>query len=312
LNAKEHSGTPGFSIVLCTYNRADILPISLEWLNNLELPAEEPVELVIVDNASTDSTPQVIKSFARASQFLVKHVFEPRPGLSAARNAGIQAASGRIIVFTDDDCLVSSTWLLDLETAYRNDPGLSGVGGRVELYDLRDLALTIRTSETTSEANARNIFAQVLGCNMSFRSPLFDEHGAFDEAFGAGSRLRSAEDSDFLYRLVKSGKRIQYSPTAVVFHAHGRRSESDAKSLSKNYVIGRGGFYCKHIFSGDKQILKQAYWEMRRSLLGSLKPSGAMRPLRNLGYLVFGMALYVPIHVRRTFQRSNASSGHAC
>ena len=223
-----------------------------------------------------------------------------------ARNAGIKASTGDLVIFTDDDCFVAGTWLTEILSKYRENPDLAGAGGRVELYDERDLPITVRTSLDPAVATVQNIFSLIPGCNMSFRRSTFAEVGLFDGAFGAGTRLRSAEDSDFIYRVLKAGLRVEYFPSITVFHAHGRRTAEQAQRLSRNYVIGRGSFYFKHALSRDKPILKQAYWELRDLTRKAFRSSEKRRSLALIWQLFYGMALYLPVHLRRVLSRRQA------
>jgi GT2 family glycosyltransferase len=106
---------------------------------------------------------------------------------------------------------------------------------------------------------------------MIFSRKVFDEVGVFDTDFGAGARFSSAEDSDFLYRVYKLGLKIIYSPEVLIYHNHGRRHDEQIKMLNHSYAFGRGAFYCKHIFTGDKDILKLAYSEFLSLTKGIIK-----------------------------------------
>ena len=96
---------PEFSIVLCTRNRAELLAHALASLQLIDYPKEQ-VELVLVDNGSTDATREVVENSAVRFPFAVRYVYEVEPGLSVARNRGISEARGRFLLFTDDDQLV--------------------------------------------------------------------------------------------------------------------------------------------------------------------------------------------------------------
>ena len=91
---------PEVTLVVCTRNRARILPATLDALRTLR--SARTWELVLVDNGSTDETPRILAEFARTAPFPVVLVHEPRPRLTNARNAGIAAARGDLIVFTEN------------------------------------------------------------------------------------------------------------------------------------------------------------------------------------------------------------------
>src|SRR5271155_1594923 len=118
------------SVVVCTYNRRESLRTALGSLAQLRAPADSPWELIVVDNNSSDGTPEVVKSFGAGSSFCVQYVFETNQGQSHARNAGINAARGDIVAFTDDDVTVDSGWLCELQKVF-DEFDCMGVGGRV-------------------------------------------------------------------------------------------------------------------------------------------------------------------------------------
>lgn len=281
------------SIVLSTYNRSDALRNCLCWLNDCEVPSEASVELVVVDNNSVDDTRAVVEQFGRVAKFNVVYVFESRQGVSFARNSGIAAASGDLLVFIDDDCLAAGDWLIEVKKTFDQDELLAGAGGRVELYDERDLPLTIRTSSERARAAPSNLFSLVLGCNMCFRRSAIESVGLFDERFGVGTKLQSAEDSDYIYRGIKAGLKIDYVPEILVFHAHGRRTQDAVGKLAKGYVVGRGAFYAKNILSGDRTMIMRAYWEFRYRTIGIFSNKGGRASLRHFGYLLKGIFLYI-------------------
>ena len=98
------------SIIISTRNRADSLRETLASLKTVMVPADTAVELIVVDNASTDRTPQVIGAF-NPSHISLRYVRESRPGLSRSRNAGLAASAGDIVLFTDDDVRAPGNWI---------------------------------------------------------------------------------------------------------------------------------------------------------------------------------------------------------
>ena len=100
-------------------------------------------ELIVVDNGSTDDTAAVVTAWMRDRTFPTRLIFEPRPGLSIARNRGVVASTGRLLVFTDDDCELTESYLPDLlrHRAARfvaaDTPRLNLPGTRPQLYHRR-------------------------------------------------------------------------------------------------------------------------------------------------------------------------------
>src|SRR5687767_13125293 len=101
----------GLGIVVCTYDRCDALARCLASLIRLEPPPDgTALELVVVDNNSSDGTRALVESWRERSPHPVRYVFERRQGLAYARNAGVRTSTAPLIACTDDDCLVAPDW----------------------------------------------------------------------------------------------------------------------------------------------------------------------------------------------------------
>src|SRR5262245_4735180 len=251
------------SVVIATYNRCASLMATLRSLANSQVPAGLLCEVIIVDNNSTDETRATVNGFIDSGQQNARYLFEQQQGKSVALNNGVREAKGKIIAMTDDDCVVDSRWIASILQEFTSDADLAAMGGRVELYNRMDQPMKVRVSKQ------RRVIAPfdpcsppIIGCNVAFKREIFDAIGYFDPDFGPGSNHQLVvEDVDFLYRVCKSGFKIVYCPDVLVYHNHGRRTNAESASVSRNYVRGRGAFYCKHVFRKDGAVLKMAYLE---------------------------------------------------
>jgi len=117
------------SVVIVTRNRAEWLR---ETLDSVTGQSRQPDEVVVVDNASTDHTRDVVLSFA--DRLNVRYVHEPRRGIPYARNAAVRSSTGDVVAFIDDDCVASEDWLKCIEMPFLRDPNVGAVGGEVS-YD---------------------------------------------------------------------------------------------------------------------------------------------------------------------------------
>ncbi|MFO1488358.1 MAG: glycosyltransferase family 2 protein [Verrucomicrobiota bacterium] len=238
------------SIIVCTRNRADSIGETLEALSALHYADRE---LLIVDSSTGE---QKTKMERLAQERGAKYVSEPRRGLSLARNTGIAAASGDIIVFTDDDCIPAPDWLDKKMRAFA-DPSVWGCTGRVIQHlvgGASDLFEEVAGQDLGKErrvftkqdlefgpavllANLGKVFAKHMknhapvpwcighGSSTSFRREAFRQLGGFDDRFGGGAPLKACDDTEMFYRILKSGHAIVYEPEAVVRHKHRLTSD---------------------------------------------------------------------------------------
>jgi GT2 family glycosyltransferase len=285
--------TSSASIILCTRNRSASLRETLRVFGELEVPAAVDLEVVVVDNGSTDDTVAVVRDFAVRSAARVRYVHEPRPGLSAARNRGIAAARGTLLLFTDDDCLPAPGWAAAALRALRRDP-CQIVAGRVELHDPSVARITIRTSQVAETLTSPyDLDGFLHGCNMAFGRAVVEAVGLFDTRFGAGGRLVSAEDTDLVYRALKTGVRVSYDPDLVVFHDHGRRNPGQVNKLLRGYRLGMGGLAMKHLLGGDIGPAKSCYWNLRSALRDYAEGKVGLVHLRTESCLLLGALRFV-------------------
>ena len=128
------------SLVISTRDRCEKLNLCLRKIRAIDTSLSW--QLILVDNGSSDSTPDVLEEFARLASFPVLVLKEASPGLGRAHNRGWRAAAGEIIAFTDDDCYVSPDYLDRALEAFA-DPKVGFCGGRIKLYDISDYPITI-------------------------------------------------------------------------------------------------------------------------------------------------------------------------
>jgi len=252
------------SIVIVTRNRAGTLRLTLEAISQLAIPDGLLPELIIVDNGSTDTTPDLIRAARADLPFACRCLHEPTPGVSGARNRALEDARGAITAMIDDDCLPARDWIASIWRHFQDDPDLDLVGGRIELHDQSQQPVTVLLSRQpkhlTRTADLRNF---ILGCNMAFRTERVLSLGGYDPRFGPGAILRSGDDFDLLYRAWRAGFRVLYAPDIVVTHNHGRTSRRQIRELERRYQFGRGAFLAKHLLAGRGEVLTILWLRLR-------------------------------------------------
>lgn len=211
---------PKISVVVCTYNRAEMLAEALASLMHLQTDAKFTYEIVVIDNASKDTTPDVVEELRIRCATTIRYCYEGKKGIAAARNRGLREASGEWIAFFDDDQLADPRWLLELYT-YANDHDLCGAGGAVLLKltedSSRDLHPFVRM--LLGEAIwSDKPFAYTPKCspgtgNLMLHRKVFDQIGSFNEAYAVRS-----EDTELFDRVHAAGMDVWYVPTAIIHH----------------------------------------------------------------------------------------------
>jgi len=241
------------SVVIATYNRADLLQQALRALEAQQVPDSLRWEIVVVDNNSRDATPQVVHTFSETSPVCVHYVFEPRQGQSHARNRGIQESRGAVIAFTDDDVLPAPDWVAGIHAAFDRWK-TDGVGGRIlpqwdaspPLWLSQSRDLLARLALMDSEESRLLTFPtqgwpQVWGANMAFRRDLFEKVGTFDPDRGMmGTKLFRGEEVDLINRALQSGLTVAYDASLTVFHRIGPDRIRRAYFYKLMYDIAQG------------------------------------------------------------------------
>lgn len=253
------------SVLLSTCNRCDKLRLLLETMKTNGSAGHSEVEVLVIDNNSSDATKQVVAEYTSLENPVVRYFFESEQGKSRALNRRISEARGEIIAFTDDDCIPGPNWVENILKEFDADPELSVLGGRVELYDGKDLQQAVLLSNSrTIVKNVREVCETptIIGANMAFRKTVLEITRGFDPSLGPGSICKAAEDLDLIYRSLKMKFKIAYFPEVMVFHNHGRRTEVDEDKTSFAYALGRGALYIKHMLRCDSQIAKIAFREL--------------------------------------------------
>jgi glycosyltransferase involved in cell wall biosynthesis len=220
------------SIILCTANRANGLRQTMASLAGVRCPGA--VELVVVDNRSTDDTRVVVEDAARHYPFPIRYLHEAEVGKYAALNAGINASTARFIAATDDDARFEPDWLeraVDGLSRY----GCEFVGGRVlplwggekpawlaENNGLHTKVIALLDHGTQVREFGRGI-SWPLGVNVAYRREVFERVGLFDKRLGRKTgTLRNQAQREWHLRARAAGARGYYLPEMVVHHLVGR------------------------------------------------------------------------------------------
>jgi len=279
------------TVVIPTYNRIDTLQHVIPSLLRQDLRAER-YEIVVADSNSNDGTAEYLAEIA-AQYPRVRHLPGPYTGRAMARNAGIAAARGEIVMFTDADIIASSDLLSQHLAQHRARPNIAVVGMEIQVNSFADYERLHAHPEQRRplhpESRKKLSWLYFLTGNASVRKADLDRVGGFDENFtGYGH-----EDLELGYRLQRAGITLVYAPNAVDFHWH---PVPYAEQKEKMELAGRSTvrFYRKHPAFGVKARLGMTPLSLvihdvvkrRPKLLARLERAGSAKPgfARNVVY----------------------------
>lgn len=215
------------SVVICTHNRADHLQAAISSLLTQSV-SRSLYEVLVVDNCSTDSTREVVRRYSVDHD--VKYIYEPKLGLSHARNAGWRNARGRYAAYLDDDAVAGPAWLEKaLEAFERVKPVPGCVGGRVTpiweaprpSWVSNELVTGLTVVDWSDEAHELHDLGQqwLVGANIAFPIEVLRRVGGFVPCLDrVGSRLLSGGDVFLQKQIQKAGYKCLYYPDMVVQH----------------------------------------------------------------------------------------------
>ncbi|MHC4901171.1 MAG: glycosyltransferase [Planctomycetota bacterium] len=258
-----HCAWPKVSVVVCVYNGSRTLRESLEGLTRLEYPE---YEIIVVNDGSTDETAEI------AGSFDVRLINLANGGLSNARNVGMQAATGELVAYIDDDAYPDPHWLTHVAHTFMNTDH-AGVGGpNLPPADDGQIAECIANAPggpshvLVSDSDVEHI----PGCNMCFRRNALLSIGGFDAQF----RI-AGDDVDLCWRLQEQGMTLGFNPAAVVWH-HRRSSVRAYLKQQLNY--------------GKAEAILEGKWPEKYNSVGHVRWKGRL----------YGQGKAVPLLTRRS------------
>ena len=207
------------TVVIPAYNATKTIGDGLGSFARQSFPAAE-VEIIIVDDGSTDGMPEYLEAYARSwgpEQPRLRVMRQAHQGPAAARNLGAEAAQGEFLLFTDADCVPHVDWIKEMVAPFQS-PGIAAVKGA---YKTKQRSLVARFAQAEFEARYRQLAAAeyvdvVFSYSAGFRREVFRTIGGFDTSFPVADN----EDTDLSYRVATAGYKIKFNPAAIIYHQH--------------------------------------------------------------------------------------------
>ena len=217
------------SVLIATHNRAALLRSTLEQLSAQAFLTGD--EVIVVDNASTDDTADVIARLKERFPVPLYRRYDGSEGKAPALNAAARTVRGGVLALTDDDVLVSADWIEIIRRLF-SDPSMALVGGRVDphwqqpapawleveqngRYGLMSSPLALLHYGEAQQLGRRT----AIGANMAVRRSVFEALGGFAPHLGKKrGTLLCGEDHDLSQRAIAAGYRCEYRPELRVRH----------------------------------------------------------------------------------------------
>lgn len=230
------------SVIIPTKNRPEKIR---ECVNSIFHSSYSKYEIIVIDQ-STNAIKMVKNN-------KLIYIHSPGKGKSEAINIGLYKARGDIAVFTDDDCIASTSWLKNIHNVFYDFPQTTGVFGRtlpfsIEFRDQKICPCTFEQEKVRIISKPCKHWERIgFGNNMAYRKEIFKTLGNFKVWLGPGSIGKAAEDAEFAQRVLISGNLITYTPKPVVFHNKWLTLE-EMRKQNLSYICGEMTCYCYFYF----------------------------------------------------------------
>jgi glycosyltransferase involved in cell wall biosynthesis len=235
---------PIVSIIVCTYNRSDLLKDALQSFTD-QTSDKARYEVIVVDNNSCDNTEEVVRTFIeRQKNFL--YVKEPKQGLSHARNRGYMEARGKYVAYIDDDARAESSWVENIIDFTSRHPEIAAFGGPYKGFSLVEVPKWYKDSygSWTLGEKEKQICQNewINGTNMIYERSLLKNFGGFNPKIGmAGKKMSYGEETNLLIKIKEKNLPIYYVPDIVVEHLVADYKMSFMWMLKSDYMNGLSG-----------------------------------------------------------------------
>ena len=248
---------PLLSVVVPTRNRGQTIG---ECLTHMTALVYRPLEIVVLDQSTDDLTRAAFERFAPEAEslgILARYAHSTRTGLDCARNDGLGRTTGRWVTFADDDILVQQGWAMAIVREFASDAQIGMVFGQTRpFYPLekgKRTRISVKDSPRREMYKTRWAAIKSVGAgnSMAISRSAFERVGPFDERLDVGTDLPGGGDFEMIYRVLRYGFRIVYSPDAVAYHKRWLPEEKYL-DVEHGYYIGHAAALVKHLRRWDR------------------------------------------------------------
>ena len=277
---------PLISVVICTYNNATSLALTLEQLSAQQTTNKQNFEIILINNNSSDHTSEICKSFVEQTPISARYFLESRQGLSHARNTGVQNSSGIYILFTDDDADLPINWLESYQKIIEEHQPDCLYSKINVIWDKPSPwwflpeynPCFVHLDYGPELLHVSDYHKEFYGKNFSVKKELIERMGGFDPALGRnGGKLIAGEETLLYRRLIEMNKIVIYFPNAAVGHRLKEREYTE-ENIRKQFIDSAYSIHHISRLVARKRILGRPF----RAIIDNLQ----MVASSLLGYII--------------------------
>lgn len=239
---------PDISVIIITNNRKDDLGHCIDALLSQSYPSKK-FEIIIIDSWSTDGTEEMVKKYGMAIKFIISS----QKGYSACRNLGFRKSRAEIVAFTDSDCIPAKNWVKTIIEDFKHSgKEIVAIGGPTKVSAGKCLIARVSqqiVNDSVSGLRKGSSAFFMTTTNLALRKNIVRIIGPFDRRYD----FETGEDTEFCWRIVKSGLKLRYNSSIVVDHS---QRSSIRGFLKQHYNYGRGIYLVKKKHPDFMQGLK--------------------------------------------------------
>lgn len=260
------------SVLIATKNRPSDLTTCIERLLKSSLPN---FEIIVIDQSNSTLSKTVIDTFSNPR---IRYIKSTARGKSAALNKGISLAHGELIAFTDDDCIVTPSWLASIHSSFKKNPQVDGLFGSTYPYTpTRKKGTVCPSTFTRKKAHIitkpqYHVSEIGFGNNMAIKKKTLLKSGGFREWIGPNTQAPASEDAEIELRILTRGGVLAYDPKIRLFHNRWL-SPRELRIQESKYTRGEAACYSYYYFSSyhfAKTVLRRGFKMHTRTALAAL------------------------------------------
>lgn len=292
-----HASKMSLALAICTYNNAALLDQALDALERQAVDPATDWAALVVDNNSTDSTPEVVRCYMQRNTIPnLRYVRETKQGLAYARRRAVQETTSDLIAFVDDDCMLAPDWVEQAVAFCRTHPKAGAAGGKVhpvwEVPPSTMIPYRFGQDFGATPVQLPNTgFTYLMGAGLVLNRSALVASRWLDRMIltdRKGSSLLSGGDIEIVLRIRQAGYELWYTPTMHLDHYVPRQRISPHYLRRLCWAVGHQSFVINPLAMSQKPVLKERLLEVWRCsrTLGRLTLSIVLKDILVKPYVI--------------------------